>query len=105
MDNQTYESLDLPEESVAEVKDFLKAGLNCQLVLFNNIPVKADLPVKIEYKVVSTMPGIKGDTATGGTKPAVIESGATIQVPLFIKEGEVIRVNTTTGEYVERVTA
>ena len=81
---------------------FLKATLNCSLFTFNGATVKIELPIKVDYKVVSAVPGIKGDTAAGGTKPAVLETGATVQVPLFIKEGELVRVNTETGEYVER---
>ena len=102
MDTQTYETLNLPNGHIGDIRPFLKAGLDCTLIIFDGTPVRVELPIKVEYKVSTTAPGIKGDTATGGTKPAVIETGATIQVPLFIKEGEIIRVNTQTGEYVER---
>ena len=102
MDNSTYETLELPVDSIRDKKDFLKAGLDCTLIVFEGKPVRVELPIKVDYKITSTAPGIRGDTATGGTKPAIIESGATIQVPLFIKEGETIKVNTETGEYVER---
>jgi elongation factor P len=102
MNNETYETVSLSEDMVQNAKTFLKDGLDCTLVLFQGTPVKVELPIKVPYKIVSTMPGIKGDTATGGNKPAVIETGATVQVPLFMKEGEIIIVNTDTGEYVER---
>jgi elongation factor P len=103
MDNESYETVTLDSELVGNAKDYLKAGLDCNLITFNGKPIKVDVPVKVEYTIVSTVPGVKGDTATGGTKPATIETGATVYVPLFIKEGEKIRVNTETGDYVERV--
>lgn len=102
MNNQSYETVSLPESAVSEVRPFLKPGLDCSLVLFAGKPVKAELPIKVQYKITSTTPGIRGDTATGGMKAATIESGASVQVPLFVEEGEDVIVNTTTGEYVER---
>jgi len=65
--------------------------------------VGIELPILVELKIVQTVPGIKGDTATGGTKPATVETGATVNVPLFLNEGDIIRIDTRTGEYVERV--
>ncbi|OGE86198.1 MAG: elongation factor P [Candidatus Doudnabacteria bacterium RIFCSPHIGHO2_02_FULL_46_11] len=105
MDNESYETVSIPQDKISDAKDFLKDGLDCHLILFEGKPVKVELPVKVEYKIVSTAPGVKGDTATGGNKPAKIETGATVQVPLFIKEGETIRVNTQTGEYAERASS
>ena len=67
--------------------------------------VGAELPYKVDLKVVETVPGVRGDSATGSTKPAVTETGATINVPLFVNEGDVIRVDTRTGQYLERVNA
>ena len=67
------------------------------------MPIGVELPLFLELKVVETDPGVKGNTATGGSKPAVLETGATIQVPLFINEGDIVKVNTKTGEYIERV--
>lgn len=102
MDNESFETVSLPLDRLADAKPFLKAGLDCNLVLFNGAPVKVELPIKAAYKIISTAPGIKGDTATGGNKPATLETGATVGVPLFIREGESVIVNTQTGEYVER---
>jgi len=73
------------------------------VVFVDNAPVGLQLPPKMDFKVIDAPPGVKGDTATGGTKPVKIETGAMVNAPLFIKEGDVIRVNTETGEYVERV--
>ncbi len=102
MDNSSFETIGLPIDSIGEGKSFLKAGLECNLILFEGKPVKVELPIKVEYKITATAPGVKGDTATGGNKPATLETGVVVQVPLFIKEGENIIVNTQTGEYVER---
>lgn len=102
MDNQNFETLSLPIKNAKEEMPFFKEGILCHLMISNGNPVRVELPVKISYKIVSTPNGIKGDTATGGTKPATLESGAIVQVPLFIKENDSIVVNTTTGDYVER---
>lgn len=102
MNNESFETVNLPESAVEDAKPFLKPGLDCSLVLFAGNPVKVELPIKVQYKITATTPGVRGDTATGGMKAATIESGASIQVPLFVEEGEDIIVNTTTGEYVER---
>ena len=83
--------------------DFLKDGLEVDVLNFEDSPVAIDLPKKVELKVVEAPPGIKGDTAQGGTKQVVLETGATINVPLFINADDIVRVNTETGKYVERV--
>lgn len=104
MDNDSYEQFSFTKEKLGDMVNFLKDGCEVTLVTFNDAPINVELPPKMEFKVTSTTEGVKGDTAQGRvTKPAVIETGATIAVPLFIKEGEMIRVNTESGEYVERV--
>jgi elongation factor P len=104
MDNETFEQVTLAE-SMIDAPQFLKDGQEVS-VLFNtetDQPMSVELPDKIILKVTYSEPGLKGDTATRTLKPATLETGATINVPLFVNEGELIRVNTKTGEYVERV--
>ncbi|MBI2356075.1 MAG: elongation factor P [Candidatus Doudnabacteria bacterium] len=102
MDPQTFETILLPEDVIAEQKGFLKEGSETTVIFFEDRPIGLELPIKIELKVVEAAPGIKGDTATGGSKPAKLETGITVNVPLFIKEGDIVRVDTRSGEYVER---
>lgn len=88
---------------VAEAEKFLKPDLGITALKFKDKIINIELPIKVDYQVIEAPPAIKGDTAQGGAKVAVIETGAKISVPLFINEGDVIRVNTITGEYAERV--
>jgi elongation factor P len=104
MDNETFEQVAVPETMV-DAPQFLKEGQNVS-VLFNTEteqPMSVELPDKIVVLVTYSEPGMRGDTATRTLKPATVETGATVMVPLFVNEGEMIRVNTKTGEYVERV--
>ena len=103
MDNATYEQVYLSKEQLGEQAQFLQENINIKLLYFNKEPLGLELPNFVELKVTSTEPGFKGDTATGGSKPATLETGALIQVPLFIAEGDRIRVDTRTGSYMERV--
>jgi elongation factor P len=103
MDNDTYEQIMLTEEQVGEARLFLVENLNLKILFFNQAPLTVELPNFVELAVAQTEPGVKGDTAAGGTKPATLESGATIQVPLFINEGDRLKVDTRTGNYIERV--
>ena len=93
----------LTEETIGDQKNFLKADMEVVALIFNEKIFAVRLPVKMEYKVAEAPPAIKGNTAQGGTKVVVIESGAKVNVPMFINENDVIRVNTQTGEYAERV--
>lgn len=104
MNTETYEQFSLPQESVPGF-EFVKEGQVIDILFHAETeqPVSTELPGKVELKVVQTDPGLKGDTATGGSKPATVESGAVVNVPLFIDEGDVISVNTDSGEYVTRV--
>ena len=102
MDNQTYEQFSLPLEQIGEKIKFLKDSTDVNILYFQNNPVSVDLPVKIDLKVISAPPGVKGNSAGSVTKQVELETGANINVPLFVNEGDVIRVNTDTGEYVER---
>lgn len=103
MDNETYEQITLTEEQVGEARLYLVENLNLEILFFNQAPLTVELPNFVELEVAQTEPGVKGDTAAGGTKPATLESGATVQVPLFINKGDRVKVDTRTGAYIERV--
>jgi elongation factor P len=103
MDTQSYEQLFLTAEQLGESKDFLKENLVIKAIFYNGRPIGVETPMFVELRVIQSEPGIKGDTATGATKPANLESGAVIQVPLFVEEGDVIRIDTRTREYLTRV--
>lgn len=102
MDMSDYEQLQMPASQVGNSVDFLKDNTTVQLMTWKDRVLNVELPQTMEYVVTQTDPGLRGDTATGGSKPATIESGAVITVPLFINEGETIRVDTRTGQYIER---
>ncbi len=99
-----YEQLSLPVENVGENKArFLKEGLEVEMLFDDVEPVVVELPNFVELEVTRTDPGVKGDTVSGGSKPATLETGAVVQVPLFLQEGDVVKIDTRTGEYVSRV--
>jgi elongation factor P len=104
MDNETFEQIAV-QESLVDAPQFLKDGQPVSVLINTetDMPMNVELPDKIVVRVTYSEPGIKGDTATRTLKPATVETGATVMVPLFVNEGEMIRVNTKTGEYVERV--
>jgi elongation factor P len=103
MDMTDFENITLPVAQVGDSVNFLKDNTPVQLTTWKNQLLGVELPNTMEYKIVQTDPGVRGDTAQGGSKPATIETGATVTVPLFVNEGEVIRVDTRTGNYIERV--
>ncbi len=103
MDNDTYEQFSLPLEQIGDKIKFLKDGTDVNTLYFQGKPVAIDLPIKIELKIISAPPGVKGNSAGNVTKQVELETGAKINVPMFINEGDTIKVNTETGEYVERV--
>lgn len=105
MDKETYDQVTVDEEVVGEGVHFLKEGERVQILFNGNEIIALELPIAVELKVVETVPGVRGDTATGGQKPAKVETGATVNVPLFINEGDIIKVDTRTGSYLERVKA
>lgn len=104
MDLNTYEQFPLDADTVGEAAQYLVNGGEVDAFVFEDKPIGIHLKPTVDLKVVETSPGVRGDTATGGTKPAKLESGLTVNVPLFIHEGDTVRVNTETGEYKERVT-
>lgn len=93
----------LAADLVGDQGQFLKPNTKVQTMLFNDKVIKVEIPIKMDFKVIEAPPAIRGNTAQGGTKSVTIEGGAHVNVPLFINEGETIRINTTTGDYVERV--
>jgi elongation factor P len=103
MDNETFEQIMLTEEQVGEARLYLIENLNVEVLFYNKEPLAVELPTFVELAVAQTEPGVRGDTASGGSKPAVLESGATLQVPLFINEGDRVKVDTRTGTYIERI--
>jgi len=103
MDQVTYESIHLNHDQVGDSKDYLQEGIKIKILYFNNKPISLELPNFVNLMVKETDPGLKGDTASGGMKKAVMETGLQVNVPLFIKEGEYLKIDTRNGEYVERV--
>lgn len=103
MDLETYEQYDLSKEQMRDAANYLKEQQEVNILYYNSEPMGVELPNAVELEVTETEPGVKGDTVSGGTKPAVLESGTTIQVPLFIDIGDIIKVDTRTGEYLERL--
>lgn len=103
MDTSTYDQVAYEKQRLGENADLLKEETIVKILLYHGEPISVELPTFMELKIVETDPGFRGDTATGGTKPAILETGATLKVPLYLEVGEVVRVDTRTGEYVERV--
>ena len=103
MDTETYEQPALPSDVLGDRVDYLKDGLIMSISMHEGEPVEIELPVTVDLEVIHTDPGVKGDTATGATKRATLETGLNVQVPLFIEEGDIVRVDTRTGEYVTRL--
>lgn len=103
MDLQNYDQFDLSADAVGDATQYLVDGQDVDVMVFGDQPIGVNVPPTVELKVAETIPGVKGDTATGGTKPATLESGFTVNVPLFINEGDTVKVNTDSGEYMSRV--
>jgi elongation factor P len=104
MDKESYWQFELNENQLGDSKDYLQENVTLIVLFHNNNPVGVQLPTFVELRIDRTEPGVRGDTASGGTKPARLESGAVVQVPLFLEEGDIIKIDTRTGEYIERVT-
>lgn len=102
MDQDTYEEVAVHEDAIGNKKNFLKDNIEVTANFFRNQILNVNLPNFIQFEITHTEPGIKGDTAKSGTKPAQIETGASIQVPLFIDTGDIVKIDTRTGQYVER---
>lgn len=102
MNTETYDQFPLHRDHLGDALNYLKANSTCNLLMYGNEPVGIELPAAVELKVVETEPWVRGDTAQGGTKPAKLETGITVQVPLFVSVGDVLKIDTRTGEYLER---
>ena len=102
MDLQSYDQFTLNAETVGDAVDFLMEGQECDALVFEELPIGISVPATVDLKITETIPGVKGDTATGGTKPATLETGYVVSVPLFLNEGDKVKVNTETGEYMAR---
>jgi elongation factor P len=103
MDTQTYDQMTLTDDQMEEALGYLKENVEVEVLLHNGKAIGIELPMFLNLKIVETDPGLKGNTASGGSKPAKLETGVTIQVPLFVSTGEVVKVDTRTGNYIERV--
>jgi len=104
MDNETFEQLAVNGNLMTPGTDFLKEGEQVSILMSGENPVAAEMPFFVELQVVETDPGFKGDTVSGATKPAVVETGGKIQVPMFIETGDIVKIDTRSSEYLERVT-
>lgn len=103
MDTDTFEQTALTADQLGDVTDYLTDGRTLDVLTYQDQPIGAELPASVELAITETEPGFRGDTAAGGTKPATLETGKVIQVPLFVSEGDTVRVDTRTGQYLERV--
>lgn len=103
MDSSTYEQIGLSDSQVGDVAKWMKEGINVSVLFHNNKAISVDVPQVVELLITETAPNFKGDTSSSSKKPATLETGAVVQIPFHVLEGEVIRVNTETGEYLEKV--
>lgn len=103
MDLETYAQIALPEEAVGDAAGYLADGLVVILPMYQGTPISVELPASVELEVVEAEPGVKGDRVSGATKPVTVSTGLVVQVPLFVEAGDIIKVDTRTGEYITRV--
>jgi elongation factor P len=103
MDNESYEQIALTAEQLGDAKKFLIENMMVSVLLYEGSTIGVEVPMFVELKIVKTDPGFKGDTASGGSKPAELESGVTVKVPFHLNEGDIIKIDTRTSEYIERV--
>ena len=103
MDQESFEQHEFNKEQIARVKDYLKEGINYNILFFKGSPILVEPPLFMVLEIVETVPGVKGDTAQGGSKPAKLETGLKVNVPLFLTEGDKIKIDTRDGKYIERV--
>lgn len=103
MDNETFDQIFLTEDQLGDARYYLQENVQVTVVFHNGKPIGVEVPIFVELKVTSTEPGVRGDTASGGSKPATLETGMVVQVPLFIEEGDILKIDTRTGKYIERI--
>jgi elongation factor P len=103
MDTETYEQSFLTSKQLGDARQYLQENVTVTVLFHDNKPIGVEVPIFVELTVTATEPGVRGDTAGGATKPATLETGMTVQVPLFVNEGDVLKIDTRTGKYIERV--
>ncbi len=103
MENESYEQSFLTEDQLGGARNYLQENVKVTVLFHNGKPIGVDVPIFVELTVAVAEPGVKGDTASGATKPATLETGMVVQVPLFVDEGDVLKIDTRTGKYIERV--
>ena len=102
MDNESYDQFPMDQGQVADTLDFIVEQTEVDLIFFKGTPITLELPITVDLKVINSPPGVRGDTATGASKEATVETGLVLQVPLFVKEGDVVKIDTRTGQYISR---
>ena len=103
MDNETFEQNPVSSEFLGDMIGYIKEGVNVDMILHGDVPIGVEVPTTVNLAVTTTQPGYKGDTAQGGNKPATLETGITVNVPMFVNEGDTIKIDTRTGTYQERI--
>ena len=103
MDTSSYEQLTMSEKQLGDSINYLKENMEIKVLYFKGQPINIDIPMFVELMIARTDPGVRGDTASGGSKPATLETGATVKVPFYLNEGDIIKVDTRTGTFIERV--
>jgi len=103
MDTSSYEQISMSEQQLGESINYLKENMEIKVLYFKGRPINIDVPMFVELAIAKTDPGVRGDTASGGSKPATLETGAMVKVPFYLNEGDVIKVDTRTGTFIERV--
>jgi elongation factor P len=103
MDNESYEQIPLTIEQLGDAMKFLIENMEAKMLFYSGEPLTVEVPMFVELAITKTDPGFKGDTASGGSKPALLESGVTVKVPFHLSEGDIIKIDTRTSEYIERV--
>jgi elongation factor P len=103
MDPETYDQVSISANTLGDARNYIRENDTIDFLMYNDEVLDVDLPAAVTLKIVSSEPGVRGDTATGATKPATLETGITVNVPLFVNEGDTIKVDTRSGKYLERV--
>jgi len=103
MDTSSYEQISMSEKQLGDSVNYLKENMEIKVLYFKGQPINIDIPMFVELKIARTDPGVRGDTASGGSKPATLETGAVVKVPFYLNEGDVIKVDTRSGIFIERV--
>lgn len=103
MDTASYEQISMNEQQLGEAMQYLKENMEIKVLYHKGRPINIEVPMFVELKIVQTEPGVRGDTASGGSKPATLESGAVVKVPFYLNEGDIVKIDTRTGTFIERV--